>query len=337
MKSKITSKLNIVLLILISFLVMFFTLKDNFAGIIHTIVNINIGWLILSIILVIFYWYFRSMSYHTIIKKFDKDYKFKRSLGLMMLTQFFNGITPFASGGQPLVVYTLKKDGISGADGTNIVVADFITYQIALIILGTMAVLYNQFFNIFKETYLLKELVTLGFVVNILVVLGLFLVSFARKFNHFAVKLVIKLLNKLKLVKYKEKALDNWSKKVNTFHDGANLLFRDKKFFLSLIGINMLALISAYTIPLILLFSFGNYHSFGIVIAIVASAYINLVGSFVPIPGGTGGLEFAFIAFFANFIGGSVLNAMMLLWRFITYYLGMTVGAIIFNVWKRRD
>ena len=63
-------------------------------------------------------------------------------------------------------------------------------------------------------------------------------------------------------------------------------------------------------------------------------SYVMLIGSFIPIPGGTGGLEYGFINFFKNFIIGSKLNAIMLLWRFITYYFGMILGALILNFKK---
>ena len=57
-----------------------------------------------------------------------------------------------------------------------------------------------------------------------------------------------------------------------------------------------------------------------------------LIGSFVPIPGGTGGLEYGFTQFFGNFISSSKLMAIMLTWRFVTYYLGLFVGAIAVNI-----
>ena len=61
-----------------------------------------------------------------------------------------------------------------------------------------------------------------------------------------------------------------------------------------------------------------------------------LIGSFVPIPGGTGGLEYGFIKFYGFFIFGSTLSAVMIIWRFITYYFGLIVGGIAFN-FKRGD
>ena len=61
------------------------------------------------------------------------------------------------------------------------------------------------------------------------------------------------------------------------------------------------------------------------------------IGSFVPIPGGTGGIEYGFIFFFGYLIKGKVVNAMMLIWRFVSYYLGMIFGAIVLSMYRRKD
>ena len=84
--------------------------------------------------------------------------------------------------------------------------------------------------------------------------------------------------------------------------------------------------------PLFIVYAMGNFTAFTPGIGIVTSAYIMIIGSFVPIPGATGGLEYGFIQFYGNFVSGSILAAMMLVWRFITYYFGIIVGAIALNV-----
>ena len=69
--------------------------------------------------------------------------------------------------------------------------------------------------------------------------------------------------------------------------------------------------------------------------ASILSSYVMLIGAFVPIPGGTGGLEYGFMTFYGSFIKGSKLNAIMLLWRFITYYFAMILGAILLGIRKK--
>ena len=68
---------------------------------------------------------------------------------------------------------------------------------------------------------------------------------------------------------------------------------------------------------------------------ITASAYVYLIGAFVPIPGASGGIEYGFTQFYGIFIGLEKISAVLIVWRFITYYLGIIVGAIAFNIDRR--
>lgn len=269
-------------------------------------------------------------------KKFKSDFSYLSALRLIVETNFFHAVTPFASGGQPYEIYSLKKNKLKLADATNVSIQNFIVYQIVLVILGTFAVICNYFFHIFPKNSFLRYLVTIGFVCNLLVIIVLFVVSFTKKMNQKIIHVVIHILHKIKLVKHKEKTLEKFETYVSEFHEGAKVLIQDKKNFFFMILCNFFALISFYLIPLVLLYGTGDFTSLTIFEAIITSAYIMMVGSFVPIPGGTGGLEYAFIVFYSTFIAGPVLNAIMLLWRFITYYFGMIVGAVTLNFKRKR-
>jgi conserved hypothetical protein len=328
------SKINILILIGITCLVLYFSLKDDFSNIIDQIVSINIWWLLLAFIMVISYWLLRSKAINVFTRKFQKNTKYSSSLQLMIRTQFFNAVTPFATGGQPYQVYHLVKDGISVSTSTSIIIQNFIVYQIAIVLLGGTAIIANQAFSLFAKSVLLGRLVTLGFIINTSVIIVLFLVAFNKKWNKKLVKFGINILSKFKLVKDKEKKQANWDEYINNFHGSAQVLLENKWDFIKTIIYNILALSMLYSIPLVLLYATGDFTSFNLMLAIATSSYVMLIGSFVPIPGGSGGLEYGFISFYGNFITGSKLTAIMLLWRFVTYYFGMIVGAIALNMKK---
>lgn len=335
MKKKTKNIINICILIAITALVLFFSLKDNFDEVIKEIKNLNLLWLLVAILLLFAYWTFRAISIHSVIIKFKKEYTFKKSFRLTLVTQFFNAITPFATGGQPFQIYALKKDGVGVTIGTNIIMQNFIVYQIALVILGVLAVLYNAIFHIFEEAMVLKQLVTVGFLINTLVVIFLFLIAFGKKFNTFVIKHAIVILEKLKIVKNKEEKLKQWNTYIHHFHTGAKELLQDKKMFFSTILANFVSLICLYLVPLAILYGMGNYQM-NVITCLASSSYTMLMGAFVPIPGGTGGLEYGYTRFFGNFIKGPILNASMLLWRAITYYAGLLVGALALNIKTKR-
>ena len=334
MKKKINKKINIIILIIITILVLFFSLKDNFEETITQIFTMNIWYLLISFILLIIFWLFRSYPIYSFCKKINKDFKYLSAFQLTLRTQFFNAVTPFATGGQPYQIYYLKTVGIDYASSTSIVVENFIVYQIALVVLGILALISNQIFNIFSKVQFLQQLIAIGFITNALVIIVMFLIAFSKKMNKFFISIGINILTKLRLVKDREKKLKEWDENINRFNKSANILLEDKKTFILNIMCNFLALCCLYLIPLFILYSMGNFNAFNAGVSIVTCAYIMIIGSFVPIPGATGGIEYGFVQFFGNFITGSKLSAMMLVWRFITYYFGMIVGAIALNIKK---
>lgn len=332
MNQKIKNKLGILLLIFVTIGVLYFALKDDFYDIVHTIATINIGWLLVALLLIFAYWFMKSLVLYQTARHFKKNYRMTQAFRNILLTQFFNGITPFASGGQPFQVYSLKKEGIKITDGTNIIIQDFIVYQIALVILGVFAITTNFFFHFYPEVGFLKQLVTIGFIINTVVIIVLFIVAFAKKINYFMIEKVIRFLTKIKVIKDYEKTKEKWKEYITNFHIGAKILMKDKQHFVKLIFWNFIALVCLYLIPLVILYGLGDYTSITGGLTIITSAYVMLIGAFVPIPGGTGGLEYSFLAFYGNFIHGSTLKAVMLIWRFITYYFGIIIGAIALNI-----
>ena len=316
--NKMKKFLNYALLIVITILVLYFSLKDNYDEIIKTLCSVDIKWLFLAFIIMLLAWFLKSII-------------------LVLRTQFVNAITPFATGGQPYQVYFLKQEKIHTSTATGIILENFIVYQIALVMLGLLALISNAIFHFFPYNSLLIHLITLGFIINTIVIIVSFLVSFAKSFNKKALNFGVNVLTKFHLVKDKDKQIEKWNESISRFHESASILIKRRKLFFMMILVNLLYLILLYLIPMIVLFSMGDFSSVNIFTSIVASAYVMLIGSFVPIPGGTGGLEYGFIKFYGKFISGSILSAAMLIWRFITYYFGLIIGAIAFNVKYRGD
>lgn len=326
-------KKNAFLLLIVLAVILYFILKDDFVNVINTLMQADLRWIFFAILFIFVYWILRAMCLFMIAKEYSKKLKFGRIFQLTLITQFFNGITPFSSGGQPMEVYYLSKNGIKPAKGTNIILQNFILYQMALIVHGIIAISLNYYFHFFKEVAVLKELTLIGFIINTLVGVGLLFISFSTRFNHKVIDLIIKLCYKLKIIKDRDKAIERWSNRLEEFHESAALLSDKKILFIKGFIYNFLALGVFYVIPLFVIYGMGSF-DINVIETISASAYVLIIGAFVPIPGGSGGIEYGFMQFFGNFIKGSVLSASLLVWRFITYYLGIILGAIAINFFK---
>lgn len=323
------NNLNFLLIIIIGLSVLFFSLKDNFADTVKLITNINLVWLFIAALLVLGYYLLTTIVLYDFVREFKKEYRFIDAYNLTLKTQFVNGITPFSSGGHPFQIFMFKKEGIPLTKGANIAIQNFIVYQIALVLLGLIAVIYNNINPMFIEAGLMKQLVFFGFILNLTVTILLFVLSFTKKINKFIILNFIKILSKFKIIKNYKETMDNFEHYISNFHDGASHLFKNKTRFLRGIFLNFMALVSIYLVPLAVLFGLGIF-SISSYVVVVTSAYVMLIGSFIPVPGSSGGIEFAFASFYGTFIAGASLSALLLIWRFLTYYLGMILGALVF-------
>lgn len=285
-----------------------------------------------AVILLLIHWFLKALSLYIVVKKNGADVKFYRILELIIVNQFFAGITPFAIGGEPMQIYMLSKQKVETLTATNIILQQLIIYQIVLVFMGAGTLFINYYFKLYSFSSLVTKLLILGFAINILVGIFFIVISFSKKFSRLFVKFIINIGHKFKFIKDKQKKLDEWEEKLKDYNRSADILLKDKKLFLSCMFINLIAIFIQYIIPLVV-FNALNF-KVEILDTIIFSSFIAVMGNFVPIPGGSGGIEFGFLTFFGLIVPDPVLKSALIVWRFITYYFGMIIGGIFFTLYE---
>ena len=329
-------RLNIILLVIVAFVVIFFTLKDDFNGAMNYFKNMNYLWVLVAALCMILNIFFQSLSQYRFLKEIDPNYKFSSCFKLMCMAMFFNAITPFSSGGQPFEMYLLNKEGIKVSDSLNALMQNFITYQFGLIFTSTIAIILNGIFKVLPDTLLLKKIVLIGYFVNILVMGIIIFISRAKRLNTKLFSKIFKFIFHFKFIKNKEEKEQKFNKYLEDFYNSTAIMKNNKKNTILSFLFNLISLCFLYAIPIFVFYSFG-YSKINYLESFVSSSFTYLIGSFVPIPGATGGLEYGFIDFFKIFIkSGAMLSAGMLLWRLITYYFGMVLGGIVLMTYRRK-
>lgn len=323
-------KKNTIFLLIITGIVLYIVLKDDFKDIVDILTRIDIKYILLAILFYALFIVIKGYVNYKITND-KKRLSLKEAIKHNLITQFFNGVTPFSTGGQPMEVYMLMEHDIPIAKATNQTIQSFIFYQIALVICGSIAVINNFLFPIFPKVRILQILVLLGFTINVLVVVVLILISRSKRITNKLSNISIKILKKLK----RNVDEEDIKQKFSDYHEGFKELRKRKKLFIGGVLLNIISLLCLYIVPMFILYSMGDFTSFTINNTITASAYVYIIGGFVPIPGASGGIEYGFTKFFGNFIVGHKLSAVLLLWRFITYYVGVIIGALAFNFEKK--
>lgn len=329
MNKKIVSA---IILIILTIGVFYYLIKDNFQNIFNSIVHANVLFLFLALFLYIIYTILQAVPFYNFSKMHNYNVKFSFYIYLIVATNFFNGITPLATGGQPLQVYAMHKKKISTVDATNIVIENFIIFQFSAVVFGFISLIINSIFHLLNADSILNNLTIIGFILNFLLLIFVIAVSFNKLFIQNIINFFIKVFSRLKLIKDVNKSKEKWQKTCNEFYDNFQILIKNKSMLIKNILILLIAFFFYYSIPLAIIYALGIQTNINLVITIIISSYVFLASSYLPIPGATGGMEYAFLGYFKNYIAGYKLNSLLLIWRFITYYLPLIIGGIAFNI-----
>jgi uncharacterized protein (TIRG00374 family) len=328
---------NIIILVILSLLVFYLALKDDFNSVIRQVCTTEILFLLIALALLFINWLARASMMYLMIRKFNKDYKYWQAVKLIMITNLFHAITPFGTGGEPVQVYFISKDGVDVPTATTVVLKKIIIFQLTLLMYGLASITANYFFHIFDKVVLLRNLVIVGFVSNTFLLLFTFLLSSNKNMNQKISKFIMKAVFFRKSEEEKQIKKEKWDNYLNDFHNSAVALRGSKLEFLKLLGISIFEVGVHYLIPLFLVRAVVGYFPMGILTTIVATNYVILSTGFIPIPGASGGREYTFVAFFGAFISGASLTATMLLWRFLTYYFAIFAGATTLALSNRQE
>ena len=151
-------------------------------------------------------------------------------------------------------------------------------------------------------------------------------ISFSKKFSKLIVKIILKVGIKFNFIKDIEKTTAMLNEKLEEYNDSGTMLKEDKALFITCVMLNVVALMLYYLIPYFVFLSLG--YRIGLMQVFVSSSFVLLIGNFVPIPGGSGGIEYSFLLFFEDFLQPAPLKSALIIWRGVTYYLGILIGGI---------
>ena len=145
--------------------VLLIVLTHGWMDLIHQLKSLQLQWIIAAIFSMILYWVFEAKILQITVFLMKKDYKFKEAFKVTMIGQYFNSITPFASGGQPMQLYALTKQGLGAGKSGSALMIKFIMYQSILTIYSLILIFWKlDFFR--RKTSNLFYLIGVGFAVQ---------------------------------------------------------------------------------------------------------------------------------------------------------------------------
>ena len=304
-------------LVLIAY-VIYLVVTGQVAQFLEAMSNVQTGWLVVACISMLLYLIFGIAAYAIAVWLDPASPVGIRDLISVEASGiFFGNLTPMMMGSTPAQIYRLTKAGQNVGEAGAIQFTRFIVYQFGLVAWGAILLLARMPF--FAEQYGDITLISVfSFGGHVCILLAIFAIALMPRTVIRVAHWLIRVMERVGVARDKTAG---W----HEFVDGEVMAFSDK-FKLAAghlssmaltVVITMMQLAFFYLVPYFLMLSFGH-HDVDFFSVMAASAFVQLLSSAVPLPGGTGGAEGGFALFLGHFYG-SAATAGYLLWRLITF------------------
>ena len=274
---------------------------------------------------------------------------FHKDMKMALVGKYYENITPTGTGGQPMQIYYLYKQGVPGAKSTSVTMVKYgiqmlaWTIFAAVVMIGLAGTL-GEIEDAAVQTTV-RVCAWIGFGINGFIPVFVTFVIFCPRAVSWLINLVIRLLHKIRLIKNADKLEVKIRSWMDDFAVFSQFVYKRPLVFLLLLLLCLVEPVTELLIPYFLLIALcGQYVTPGIDLCLTVvglAMYATYAATFIPTPGNSGAIESVFMLAFAG-IAENVLFWYVLIWRFVLYYsfivlgIGMNIFDVIAGFVRRR-
>jgi uncharacterized membrane protein YbhN (UPF0104 family) len=288
---------------------------------------------------------FRDLGYIIRIRILsDKDLSWIQAFRVIMLWEFTSAITPSTVGGTAVAVVFLNKEGISVGRSTAVVLATSFLDELYFVIMLPLLLLLVGGTTLFTTSLqgtgisFLNELILFAVIGYSIIFVWVLLVGYGLFFNPEGIrKLIIAIFRMPLLRRWHDGAVRAGNDIVQSSHE---LSRRPFIFWLKAATATFLSWTARYWVVNAILLAFFTINDHFLIFARQLVTWIMMIIS--PTPGGSGFAELIMGRYISDIIpadplfAGSIALAMAIIWRIISYYPYLVIGAFLVPGWIER-
>ncbi len=318
-------------------LLVYFCISDNnLVVLMQSVPSMNIFWLSCALACVVLGWMLDGLNIKTLVAQaFHASYGYKQAFKVTMVGQYFNSVTPYAVAGQPMQLLALIRQGVASGIAISALVRKFLVYQTS-ITCYSLAVIIVKYSFFRSKIQGFMALAFIGFLYQAASVVILILFTYCPNFTSRLIYGVVWLLNRFKIVKKPAETEKKVKGQLEFFIENNNAMQSNRKLMVRVYVITFFQLTVMFLIPF---FIYKAFRCPGAPVfdMIAAQSFVTMISSYTPLPGAAGAAEGSFLVIFQMFFDDGVIKKAMLLWRLITYYSSIIVGAFFAGFDKKRE
>lgn len=310
----------------------FFTVfqGQKFTEIVNAIKHMPLRYTITSIFLALLFVSAEGCMIWYLLKGIGEQTTLPCCIAYSFIGFFFSGITPSATGGQPVQMYYMKRNGNSLPASSAVLMTIAISYKFVLVLIGIgMWIFWSIPLKKYMQGY--YWLYLLGLLLNIVVVIILILVMFSSKLIRGCFCKLENVLVHLRLCKKDSLRIEKIDKFLSNYRNVVDFLKNHKKMIITTIVGTYIQRLSIFALTYIVYCGLG-FRTAGMVDVILLQAAIYVAVDMLPIPGAQGVTEAMYKNVFRNIFSGKTLLVSMCIIRGIGFYFLLLIGFVVFCV-----
>lgn len=280
-------------------------------------------WLFLAaIILHLVYWFAWGGRIKILSNSMNYRIGYLQSMNIVMVNVLAASVTPSNAGGEPVRIKMLNDLGVRGGDATAIVISERVADALFFLILFPVLLV---FFGISLSGFLGDMLIFSVALLALLVIVVALVVWKHKNFERLIEKLdfIFKIFVRNRQKRFR--LIEKIKMEFRYFHQGIRMMILGRKLnFIAVMLLTATIWISDFVIFSVVLLSMHQDPLW--IYSIFAQIVIVLISTIPISPGGSGLVEFLAAFLYGPFIRKDVIGIVILVWRFIVFYMNIIVG-----------
>lgn len=284
---------------------------------------VNKKFIFIGFLIMVLYIILECTIINILIKTIQKTKVRFLAVKIAMMGFYYNLVTPFASGSQPMQIYALNKYDINLSKSIAIVTNKTVLFQTVVTIYSAVIIFLN--IEVLKnELPSMLVLMSIGMVMNIVSLLGGMLIILTPNTMKIIVKVIVNILYRLNIFKSLNKKIHTINKFIDEYSYSIKLFIKNKKaLFLSII-LTIIQLTVFFSISYCVYKAF-NLNGLSLFEVLSLQVFLYMSVSPIPTPGNVGANEVAFLTIFANVFPGNIIGYSVFLYSIYVYYFLVVV------------
>ena len=335
MKNRLKNQLSYLFFVLLAILAFYTVFQDNDLGmVLASLTRMNLWYLLLAAVTALVFTMMEGVMIWYLLRGIQGKADFVNCIRYSFVGFLYSGITPSATGGQPMQLYHMKRDGNSLSASTVVLMTVALVYKLVLVLMGLVMILTG--FTTLKEhlgRYL--NLFYLGTFLNTALVVVLLVVMIFPDFARILLLSVDRLLTVVRIWKKSDARINKIDQFIQSYQKAVVFLICNKKQVIIVVIATFIQRCMVFILPYIVYLGFGLTGTDALTILMIQMS-VYLAVDMLPLPGAQGITELMYRQVFRRIFTLEYVVPSMCVSRGISFYFLLIVSIVVCVVHRIR-